>query len=93
MYRDRPSGNGQLSITSTGMFGLCKCNGFGDPAKRLLGGVTGLYGSLGSFLGRYLARMGGLERPFLKFKREGGLQKNMGCVLLPLWLNSVSSTD
>ena len=66
----------------TGMFGLCKCDGFGNPAKRLLGGVTGLYGPLGSFLGRYLTRMGGLERPFL-FKREGGLQKNMGCVLLP----------
>ena len=74
------------------MFGLCECDRFGTPPKRLLGGVVGSYGALGGLLARYFARASGLGRPF-PFKWEAAAQKIVGCVLSPAWVNTVSSTD
>ena len=74
------------------MFGLCECDRLGTPPKRLLGGVVGLYRALGGLLARYFAQVAGLGRPFL-FKWGAAAQKIVGCVLLPLWVNSVSSTE
>ena len=74
------------------MFGLYVCVVFGTPAKRFWGGVVGFYGTLGGFFARYFAQAGGLGRPFL-FKWGAAAQKIVGCVLLPVWLNSVSSTE
>ena len=74
------------------MFGLRECDRFGAPPKRLLGGVEGFYEALGGLLARYFVRAGGLGRPFL-FKWGAAAQKIVGCVLSPVWVNSVSSTD
>ena len=76
----------------TGMFGLRECDRFGAPPKRLLGGVEGFYEALGGLLARYFVRAGGLGRPFL-FKWGAAAQKIVGCVLSPVWVNPVSSTD
>ena len=74
------------------MFGLRECDRFGAPPKRLLGGVVGFYEALGGLLARYFVRAGGLGRPFL-FKWGAAAQKIVGCVLSPVWVNPVSSTD
>ena len=76
----------------TGMFGLRECDRFGAPPKRLLGGVVGFYEALGGLLARYFVRAGVLGRPFL-FKWGVVAQKIVGCVLSPVWVNPVSSTD
>lgn len=52
-------------IECTGTFGLCECDRFGAPPKRLLGGVVGSYGAMGGLLALYFARAGGLGGPFL----------------------------
>ena len=74
------------------MFGLRECDRFGAPPKRLLGGVVGFYEALGGLLARYFVRAGGLGRPFL-FKWGAAAQKIVGCVFLPIWVNSVSSSE
>ena len=57
------------------MFGLCECDRFEPPPKRLLGGVVGSYGALGGLLARYFARASGLGRPFA-FKSGAMAQKD-----------------